>query len=72
MGFYKVQNGELVLDVGLIFDGNEHTGDPNNPWNLCEDKLSKDNSVSITEEEAWGIINSYTTIPIEFTHFCNP
>ena len=72
MGFYKIKNGELVLDVGLVFDGNEHTGDPNNPWNLCEDELSKDNSVSITEEEAWGIINSYTTIPIEFTHFCSP
>ena len=72
MGFYKIENGELVLDVGFIFDGNEHTGDPNNPWNICEGELSKDNSVPIIEEEAWSIINSYTTIPIEFTHFCSP
>ena len=72
MCFYKIENGELVLDVGLIYDGNECSGDPDNPWNLCEDELSKDKAVPITGEEAWALINSYTTIPIEFTHFCRP
>ena len=72
MCFYKIENGDLVLDVGLIYDGDVYSGDPDNPWNLCDDELSKDKSVSITEEEARGIINSYTTIPIEFTHFCRP
>ena len=72
MCFYKIENGELVLDVGLIYDGNVWSGDPDNPWNLCEDELSKDKAVPITGEEAWALINSYTTIPIEFTHFCRP
>ena len=70
--FYKLSNGELVLETGIIFNDEPNYGDPDNPWNLCYGELSMEDSVKITEEEARAIIAGYTTIPIEFTLFCEP
>lgn len=61
--FLRLVNGSLLEEQKLIFDAEE---DPENPW-LHQD--GEDTPISVTEEQAQEILNSYASLTIPFTPF---
>lgn len=71
-GYYKLIGNELVLQTGVVYESGINGENAQNPWFLCNETLLAETGTNISEEEAKAIINSYTSIPIEFTLFCEP